>query len=231
MSRANTAPTPSLCAISLDYLLRLRLGALAGQALAYGWVSASLGLILPIPPLIALGLGLLGYTLWGIRRAGALPESGSCSLLREAVIYLASIACAVYLTGGAHNPLIILLLLPVMVAAATLQRRLIWAVCALATSAYSLLMEFHHDFPAPHHGTSGFDLHVQGMWYAFILSALLIAYFVAGPDVTLPIYIFSSIRRGVTPEINAVGSVVLFTSLALLIVAQLVSQRGQKPAR
>ncbi len=179
MSRANTAPTPSLCAISLGYLLRLRLGALAGQALAYGWVSAGLGLVLPLVPLIVLGLGLLGYTLWGIRHAGALPESGSCSLLREAVIDLASIAGAVYLTGGAHNPLVILLVLPVMVAAATLQPRLIWAVCALATSAYSLLMKFHHDFPAPHHGTSGFDLHVQGMWYAFILSALLIAYFVA----------------------------------------------------
>ena len=179
MSQANSVPTPSLCAISLGYLLRLRLGALAGQALAYGWVSAEQAFVLPLAPLIALGLGLLGYTLWGIRRARSLPESGSCSLLREAVIDLASIAGAVYLTGGAHNPLIMLLLLPVMVAAATLQPRLVWAVCALATTAYSLLMEFHHDFPAPHHGTSGFDLHVQGMWYAFILSALLIAYFVA----------------------------------------------------
>ena len=140
MSQANSVPTPSLCAISLGYLLRLRLGALAGQALAYGWVSAEQAFVLPLAPLIALGLGLLGYTLWGIRRARSLPESGSCSLLREAVIDLASIAGAVYLTGGAHNPLIMLLLLPVMVAAATLQPRLVWAVCALATTAYSLLM-------------------------------------------------------------------------------------------
>jgi spermidine/putrescine transport system permease protein len=44
--------------------------------------------------------------------------------------------------------------------------------------------------------------------------------------VTLPIYIFSSIRRGVTPEINAVGTVVLLGSFALLIVAQLILQRG-----
>ncbi len=179
MALANSEPSPSLCIISLGYLLRLRLGALAGQALAYGWVSVKLQLALPIAPLLAIGLGLLGYSLWVIRRLGTLPQSAPCSLLREAVIDLASIASAVYLTGGAHNPLVILLLLPVMVAAATLQPRLIWGVSALAVSAYSVLMRYHQDFPTPHHGTSGFDLHVQGMWYAFILSALLIAYFVA----------------------------------------------------
>lgn len=67
--------------------------------------------------------------------------------------------------------------------------------------------------------------------FTFSFEDFIIAYFVSGPDVTLPIYIFSSIRRGVTPEINAVGSVVLFTSFALLIVAQVILQRGQKAAR
>ena len=45
---------------------------------------------------------------------------------------------------------------------------------------------------------------------------------------TLPIYIFSSIRRGITPEINAVGSVVLLTSFVLLVVAQAVLRRGER---
>jgi spermidine/putrescine transport system permease protein len=67
--------------------------------------------------------------------------------------------------------------------------------------------------------------------FTFSFEDFIIAYFVAGPDVTLPIYIFSSIRRGVTPEINAVGSVVLFTSFALLVAAQLILQRGQRTAR
>jgi spermidine/putrescine transport system permease protein len=64
--------------------------------------------------------------------------------------------------------------------------------------------------------------------FTFSFEDFIIAYFVAGPDVTLPIYIFSSIRRGITPEINAVGSVVLLTSFVLLIAAQLILQRGQK---
>jgi spermidine/putrescine transport system permease protein len=66
--------------------------------------------------------------------------------------------------------------------------------------------------------------------FTFSFEDFIIAYFVAGPDVTLPIYIFSSIRRGITPEINAVGSVVLLTSFVLLILAQLILQRGQREA-
>jgi spermidine/putrescine transport system permease protein len=66
--------------------------------------------------------------------------------------------------------------------------------------------------------------------FTFSFEDFIIAYFVAGPDVTLPIYIFSSIRRGITPEINAVGSVVLLTSFVLLIVAQLILQRGNRAA-
>lgn len=66
--------------------------------------------------------------------------------------------------------------------------------------------------------------------FTFSFEDFIIAYFVAGPDVTLPIYIFSSIRRGITPEINAVGSVVLMTSFVLLIAAQLILRRGEKAA-
>lgn len=64
--------------------------------------------------------------------------------------------------------------------------------------------------------------------FTFSFEDFIIAYFVAGPDVTLPIYIFSSIRRGITPEINAVGSVVLLTSFVLLVAAQMILRRGEK---
>jgi spermidine/putrescine transport system permease protein len=69
---------------------------------------------------------------------------------------------------------------------------------------------------------------IAGGLMAFTLSfeEFIIAFFVAGPDVTLPIYVFSAIRRGVTPEINAVGTVVLMTSLLLLFAAQFILQRG-----
>src|SRR5207244_12363803 len=68
--------------------------------------------------------------------------------------------------------------------------------------------------------------------FTFSFEDFIIAFFVAGPDVTLPIYVFSSIRRGITPEINAVGTVVLLTSFTLLILAQFLlrGERLRRPA-
>lgn len=61
--------------------------------------------------------------------------------------------------------------------------------------------------------------------FTFSFDDFIIAFFVAGPNTTLPIYVFSSIRRGVTPEINAIGTMVMSVSLVLLITAQGILQR------
>jgi spermidine/putrescine transport system permease protein len=67
--------------------------------------------------------------------------------------------------------------------------------------------------------------------FTFSFDDFVIAFFVAGAETTLPIYIFSSIRRGVTPEINAIGTMVMVASLTLLIVAQLLLRRSQARTR
>ncbi len=64
--------------------------------------------------------------------------------------------------------------------------------------------------------------------FTFSFDDFIIAFFVAGSETTLPIYVFSSIRRGVTPEINAIGTMVLAVSLLLLITAQVILRRGPK---
>jgi spermidine/putrescine transport system permease protein len=66
--------------------------------------------------------------------------------------------------------------------------------------------------------------------FTFSFDDFIIAFFVAGSETTLPIYIFSSIRRGVTPEINAIGTTVLAASLTLLIAAQLLLRRRARRA-
>ena len=58
--------------------------------------------------------------------------------------------------------------------------------------------------------------------FTFSFDDFVIAFFVAGSSTTLPIYVFSSIRRGVTPEINAIGTLVLAVSLSLMVTAQLL---------
>ena len=62
--------------------------------------------------------------------------------------------------------------------------------------------------------------------FTFSFDDFIIAFFVAGAETTLPVYVFSSIRRGVTPEINAIGTLVLTTSLALLIAVQFLLRGG-----
>lgn len=62
--------------------------------------------------------------------------------------------------------------------------------------------------------------------FTFSFDDFIIAFFVAGSKTTLPIYVFSSIRRGVTPEINAIGSMVLAVSLILLVTAQSILRRS-----
>ena len=65
--------------------------------------------------------------------------------------------------------------------------------------------------------------------FTFSFDDFIIAFFVAGTKTTLPIYVFSSIRRGVTPEINAVATIVLCVSLAAVFSAQalLGRQKGK----
>ena len=64
--------------------------------------------------------------------------------------------------------------------------------------------------------------------FTFSFDDFIIAFFVAGSETTLPIYVFSSIRRGVTPEINAIGTMVLAISLVVLTLAQTILQRGRR---
>lgn len=61
--------------------------------------------------------------------------------------------------------------------------------------------------------------------FTFSFDDFIIAFFVAGSETTLPIYVFSSIRRGVTPEINVIGTLVLAASLLSLITAQVIMRR------
>jgi spermidine/putrescine transport system permease protein len=56
---------------------------------------------------------------------------------------------------------------------------------------------------------------------AFTLSfdEIPVTYFLTGRDNTLPMYIWSTLRRGITPEINAVGTLIVLASLVLITIS------------
>ncbi len=66
---------------------------------------------------------------------------------------------------------------------------------------------------------------------AFTLSfdEIPVTFFLTGRDNTLPMYIYSTLRRGITPEINAIGSIIVVASLGLIILsARLLREDGRR---
>ncbi|MEK1907875.1 MAG: ABC transporter permease [Pseudomonas sp.] len=69
---------------------------------------------------------------------------------------------------------------------------------------------------------------LSGAMLAFIISMddFVITYFVAGAgSTTLPIYIFSSIRMGISPKINAISSIILVLSILFVVLSYYLGQR------
>lgn len=67
---------------------------------------------------------------------------------------------------------------------------------------------------------------ISGALFAFTLSFddFLIAFFTSGAQNTLPIWIFSTISRGITPVINAISTIALVISMLLIVLSILVQE-------
>jgi len=69
---------------------------------------------------------------------------------------------------------------------------------------------------------------VSGAMLAFIgsLGDVVVSYFVSGPgSTTLPVYVFSMVRMGVTPAVNAISTLLIAASIIPLIVSYLLGRR------
>ncbi len=73
---------------------------------------------------------------------------------------------------------------------------------------------------------------VAGFLLAFTFSFddFIVAFFTTGQDQTLPIFLFASIRRGVTPVVNAIATVLLTVTISSLVLAWLVAGRRRRGA-
>jgi two-component system sensor histidine kinase RegB len=114
------------------------------------------------------------------------------------------IAALLYLTGGASNPITWVFLLPLIITTIMLPQTYAWYMVILTTTMYTMLIAFNVPLPSiePHmpdpqvlrtdlqhyimlqhahsmNDNSYFSLHMFGMWFGFVFSAGLVAYFVA----------------------------------------------------
>lgn len=66
---------------------------------------------------------------------------------------------------------------------------------------------------------------IAGALIAFTLSIddFIISFFVAGPNsTTLPLYIYAMVKRGISPEINALSTLLMFATISLIVIAQIL---------
>ncbi len=68
---------------------------------------------------------------------------------------------------------------------------------------------------------------------AFTLSfdEIPVTFFLTGRDNTLPMYIWSTLRRGLTPEINAIGSLIVAISVVLIFISVLLLKDKKNSVR
>ncbi len=64
--------------------------------------------------------------------------------------------------------------------------------------------------------------------FTFSFDDFAIANFVTGKQTTLPIYLYAAIRSGLTPEVNAIATMVLLTTFVLVATALILMQRSLK---
>ena len=70
---------------------------------------------------------------------------------------------------------------------------------------------------------------VAGALFAFAVSfdQFVVSYFLSEPgDTTLPVLIYSAIRKGFTPEINAVSTIIIVVSMVVMLLAARRSNFG-----
>lgn len=106
-------------------------------------------------------------------------------LFSQLLLEILSFSLILYFTGGATNPFTFFYLIPLAFAATVIPGKWTWILTALTVIFYSLLLKFYVPLTYPmqghQHSLSGdgqFSQHVLGMWFGFLVSAMLVTWFI-----------------------------------------------------
>jgi two-component system sensor histidine kinase RegB len=171
------------------YVLSLIRGvALLGQVLALTYFTWAQPIGLPVTA-IAFVLSVyasLTAAIW-VRSRRAVPI-GDTEFFIHLLADIAFFSILLFFSGGASNPFVSYLLIPISIAAITLSRGYSIAIAVIALLCYSLLLKYYVAIAAlapGHHQATGNSLHILGMWANFAISAAIIIYFISRMAATL----------------------------------------------
>lgn len=91
-----------------------------------------------------------------------------------------------YSEGGA-NPFVSLYLIPLTISAITLPAFFTWSLAGISIFSYGLLVWVLNPMNAHSSHAHNFELHVTGMWLGFVISAILVSFFVVRMGRTIQI--------------------------------------------
>ncbi|MBI1284651.1 MAG: sensor histidine kinase [Thiobacillus sp.] len=161
----------------LGRLLAVRVSLIAGWAAGIAWLHWGLHIPMPLLPmasvLVLMGLFSLS-TAWRLRLDAPATQM---EFLAHLLADLTAFAVLVFFSGGATNPFVSLMLVPVIIAAISLRPRWVWLLAAVAGAYYALLL-FVYQPLAIADPVAAYGMHLGGMWFNFLISAGLIAFFV-----------------------------------------------------
>ena len=164
----------------LRRLITLRGIAVIAQLLTLGVVWKFLELELEWQPMLLTVFALAATTVFSqLRLRGNSPVSNP-ELFAQLCVDVFALTILLYYGGGSTNPFVSLYVLPLVIAAATLPSRYTWGMAALTVTCYSTLMFYYIPLPHNHRdmGDNAFNSHVMGMWFGFVITAIVVAYFV-----------------------------------------------------
>jgi two-component system sensor histidine kinase RegB len=161
----------------LGRLLALRGILIAGWTVGIAWLVWGFHIAMPVLPMGAV-LGLLGvFTLTTAWRLRLDTPATQMEFLAHLLVDLTAFAVLVFFSGGATNPFVSLMLVPIIIAAISLRPRWVWLLAAVAGGYYALLL-FEYQPLAIADPVAAYGMHLGGMWFNFLISAALIAFFI-----------------------------------------------------
>lgn len=57
---------------------------------------------------------------------------------------------------------------------------------------------------------------------------IAVSYFLTGRDLTLPVQIWAMLRRGITPEVNAISTLIFLFSVAMIVIVTILNREDEK---
>lgn len=165
----------------LRRLVILRSMAIVAQLLTLAAVWRMLQIELDWQPMLMTIVVLTVVNVLTTARLRSTKPVSNPELFAQLCVDVIALTVLLYYGGGSTNPFISLFLLPLVIAAATLPQRYTWGMAVLTVVSYSALMVYFIPLPHIHHDfneDTAFNTHVMGMWLGFVISAVVVAYFV-----------------------------------------------------